>query len=295
MKRKTIFQLQNIVCSYELIATGAPKTQLWDNLLGDVKTPLQMSRIDYFQISDDLQYAVKSCEFLCPLSSEHLPVKITLHLQSFKTRRRGYWKFNRSFLENRQFICDFKCKINDTVSNFNEFDDARVNWEHLKFKMREFSRNESIKIAKLRKINRENLEEKVKTFAGIDDQSESDLEEYENAKAELEKIYDHSAEGIILRSKSQWYEEGEKASKYFLTFEKSRKAKTCIRKINYEEHGETCDPKIIMSELKMFYQNLYRKWSVKTEKECPKYISELNAPGLSLEERELCEGKLTLT
>ena len=64
--------------------------------------------------------------------------------------------------------------------------------------MREFSRNESIKIAKLRKVNRVNLEEKVKTFARIDYPSESDLEEHKNAKAELEKIYDHIAEGIIL-------------------------------------------------------------------------------------------------
>ena len=102
--------------------------------------------------------------------------------------------------------------------------------------------------------NLENLEEKVKNFAIIDDPSESDLEEYENAKAELEKIYDHIAEGIILRSNSQWYEEGEKAYKYFLTLEKSRKTKTCIRKITSEEHGETCDSKIIMSEAKNVLQ-----------------------------------------
>ena len=43
------------------------------------------------------------------------------------------------------------------------------------------------------------------------------------------------------------------------------------------------------------YQNLYRKRSIKTEEECLKYLSELNTPSLSLEERELCEGKLTLT
>ena len=151
------------------------------------------------------------------------------------------------------------------------------------------------KIAKLGKVNRENLEEKVKTFARIDDPSKSDLEEYENAKTKLEKIYDHIAEGIILRSKSQWYEEGEKASKDFLTLEKSRKAKVCLKKINSEEHRETCDPKIIMSELNMFYQYLYRKWSVKTEEECLKYLSKLNTLSLSLEERELCEGKLTLS
>ena len=45
----------------------------------------------------------------------------------------------------------------------------------------------------------------------------------------------------------------------------------------------------------MYYQNLYRKRSVKTEEECLKYLSELNTPSLSLEERELCEGKLMLT
>ena len=50
-----------------------------------------------------------------------------------------------------------------------------------------------------------------------------------------------------------------------------------------------------MSELKTYYQNLYRKRSVKTEEECLEYLSELNTPSLSLEERELCEGKLTLT
>ena len=169
-----------------------------------------------------------------------------------------------------------------------------VNSEYLKFKLREFSRNESIKIAKLRKVNRENLEEKVKTFARIDDPSESDLEEYENAMAELEKIYNHIAEGIILRSKSQWYEEGEKASKYFLTLEKSRKAKHVSERL-IQKNVENRDPKIIMSELKPYYQNLYRKRSVKTEEECLKYLSELNTPSLSLEERELCEGKLTLT
>ena len=34
---------------------------------------------------------------------------------------------------------------------------------------------------------------------------------------------------------------------------------------------------------------------MKTEEECLKYLLELNTPSLSLEERELCEDKLTLT
>ena len=45
----------------------------------------------------------------------------------------------------------------------------------------------------------------------------------------------------------------------------------------------------------MYHQNLYRERSIKTEEECLKYLSELNTPSLSLEERELCEGKSTST
>ena len=39
--------------------------------------------------------------------------------------------------------------------------------------------------------------------------------EYESAKQELDRIYDHIADGCILHSKAWWYEEGEKASNIF--------------------------------------------------------------------------------
>ena len=99
---------------------------------------------------------------------------------------------------------------------------------------------------------------------------------------ELEKIYDHITDGIILRPKAQWYEEDEKASKYFLTSEKSSKAKTCIRRLNSESNG---DPHSIMSEIKTFYGNLYKRISVKTEEKCLQYLSKLSTLKLSENEK----------
>ena len=120
------------------------------------------------------------------------------------------------------------------------------------------------------------------------------LADYEEAKTELEKIYDHITVGIILRSKVQWYEEGKKGSKYFLTLEKKRKAKTCIRRLNSESNGQIEDPQSIMLEIKMFYSNLYKRTSLKTEEECLQYLLKLSTPKLSEDEKSLCEGKLTL-
>ena len=86
--------------------------------------------------------------------------------------------------------------------------------------MREFSRDTAVKLAKARKLERENFEFKLNSYEKIINPSEDNLRVLDNAKAELEKIYDHITNGIILRSKAQWYEEGEKASKYFLSLEK---------------------------------------------------------------------------
>ena len=103
-----------------------------------------------------------------------------------------------------------KNKINELISTFKDFDDPRVNWEYLKFKMREFSRHTAMYLSKLRKEAREEIEAKVKSFEKNHSPSADDLADYEEAKVELEKMYDHITDGIILQSKTQWYEEGKK-------------------------------------------------------------------------------------
>ena len=245
-------------------------------------------------MSNDLQFGVHSCENLCPLSGDHSPVKLKLRTDLVDDRGRGYWKFNSSLLENSQFVFDMKNKINEISSTFQDFDDPRVNWEYLKFKMRQFSRSTAKQLSKSRKEAREKLESKIENFEKNENPSQEELADYEEGKIELEKIYDHITDGIILRSKAQWYEEGEKGSKYFLTLEKSRKAKTCIRRLNSESNGQIEDPQSIMLEIKTFYSNLYKRTSVKTEVECLQYLLKLSTPKLSEDEKSLCEGKLTL-
>ena len=49
------------------------------------------------------------------------------------------------------------------------------------------------------------------------------------AKQKLEEYYDNIANGIIIRSKANWVEYGEKNTAYFSALEKLRKAKTIVR------------------------------------------------------------------
>ena len=84
---------------------------------------------------------------------------------------------------------------------------------------------------------------------------------------------------------------------HFLSLEKSNKAKTHIRKLRRCESSkeELIDPKIIQSEIKSFYSELYERRSQKTEQECLNFLAELNTPKLSVDDQRLCEGKLTVT
>ena len=128
------------------------------------RTPFQISRLDFFLISNDSQYGVDSCENLCSLSSDHSPVKLKLRTYLADDRGRGYWKFNSSLLENNQFVLDMKNKINEISSTFKDFDDPRVNWEYLKFKMRQFSRFTAKQLSKSRKEAREKFESKIENL-----------------------------------------------------------------------------------------------------------------------------------
>ena len=70
----------------------------------------------------------------------------------------GHWKFNNSLVNDVNFINKMQDLINKVSLNFNEFDDPMINFEFLKYKIRNFAREYSINKAKERKSRREFLE-----------------------------------------------------------------------------------------------------------------------------------------
>ena len=106
-------------------------------------------------------------------------------------------------------------------------------------------------------------------------------------------MYNYITEGIILRSKDNWYEYGEKSSKHFFSLEKRNKAKSHLRKVVETNEQETSDPIEIIRSLKDFYSSSYTRRSNKTEDECITYLGNINIPKLTDDERNVCQGKLT--
>ena len=80
--------------------------------------------------------------------------------------------------------------------------------------------------------------------------TEDNIQSYNIYKKELESIFDHIAEGIRIRSKCDWYEHGEKSTKFFLNLEKKRGNQIQIRKLKIDEKEIDGDVEILKKNQK---------------------------------------------
>ena len=98
--------------------------------------------------------------------------------------------------------------------------DPQFCWEYLKYEIRKFPIHFSKDIVPNKKTERTYLENKLKTLETRP--NFVDNPEYTETNENLDMIYQAKTNGIRIRSKCNWYEHGEKSSKFFLKLEKSR-------------------------------------------------------------------------
>ena len=79
---------------------------------------------------------------------------------------------------------------------------------------------------------------------------------YLDYKNKLEQICEERANGVKIRSKCEWYEFGEKSSKFFLNLEKQHALISQVRTLLCGEK-ELTDKHKINQELKCIYKNLF--------------------------------------
>ena len=105
--------------------------------------------------------------------------------------------------------------------------DEQSKWEILKYEIQKFTTRYPKVIAKEKRKKQLELESKLKILEKSFS-CDKNIEEYHKRKADLDEIYDNTAEGVKIRSKCQWYKESEKSTKYFINLEKKHVEKTII-------------------------------------------------------------------
>ena len=248
-------------------------------------------------VSDTLQEHVETVDIIPSTKSDHSA--ITLALNGIDESKGGpsFWKFNSTLVNDNEYCQLLDGNFKMWQEEFKEIINKRVVWDLLKYKIRLFTIDYSKIKARSRRANLIEVEGKLRRCKEKCDAEPSiqNVEELERIQANYDELYDYITQGAIIRSRVTCYEKGEKNNKYFLNLEKSNKKKSCVRKIFTSDETLTINPKTILSELELFYSNLYKtKNDEESERKLSSLLDDLSGvPTLSEELRAICEGEIT--
>ena len=104
--------------------------------------------------------------------------------------------------------------------------------------------------------------------------------QYNSFKDKLNDIYEEISNGIKIRSRSNWYELGEKSNKYFLNLEKSRACQNILHKI-CSKTQEITDLTKINTTIFDFFANLFKEKLKTNGESLNNFLNDLSIPSLS--------------
>ena len=198
----------------------------------------------------------------------------------------NYWKFNVTLLADTNYNTEMD-------SNFTRWGqehaglNPQLKWEIYKYEIRKFSMKFAKKKAKLKRDRLEKLEAILGNFEKNPTNQDQDI--FDHAKNEFELIKQEEVLGQILRSKCNWYENGEKSSKYFLNLEKFNAKQCAISCLINEQNTELNNTQEILSEIDRFYSSLFKKNMNASRASCAEFLSSLNLPTLTDEQKIFCD------
>ena len=258
------------------------------------KYPVVHTRLDYWFISSNLEKMAYSCDILTSITPDHSGLRLQLkNLSDNYVFGKSYWKFNNSLCEDKEFVENMFKKIKELKDEFSSQFSTKISlWDFMKMKMREFTIKFSKEKAKTRRLQIESLEKEIDELEKklTLNSPRSIIDDIGNKRATLRKMYDYSKQGLRVRSRAEWVEEGEDNVQYFEQLLKSNKKKTVIRELYDEEKNIISENNKILDIIKDFYENLYSQHKRKIDNGSP-FLK--NIPTLCEESKDLCEGEVT--
>ena len=273
--------------------------------------PLKCGRLDMLFINDDLTSSVRDITIKPGYRTDHSLVVMKIQVMEAE-KGPGIWKFNESVLQDVEYINTVKSTLRDIVYQYaipvydEEYATDENNFHSVQFTIDDclfyetlimLIRGETVKYCK-RKARKRRAKEKELTNnihraqeVFNTNKNELNAQLINAAKEKLEVHRKPYIEGLIIRSRTQWHEEGEKSSKYFLSLEKRNIARKTIQYLQN-------DGKTIMKSaeiLSVFTKTFQDKYSARNEIEPNiNFIKNNISETLTEAEKDTLEAEITL-
>ena len=248
------------------------------------------SRLDYFVISFGLSNLIETSDICPSILTDHSLIKIKLCIES-NPRGPGIWKFNCSLLSDQDYVQKVKHAIAETIL-IEEGVNPDLLWETIKLRIR----TDSIQYSSRKKrCNNNALLALNKRLTRLEyefqqNPNNEDRDIIKLIKQDISDLLQKQINGMVMRSKCDWQEHGEKPSTFFLSLEKKNFNNKTIKRLRLPDGNITMDENNILKELKSFYSTLYTT----THNPIPNFreLDHIPQPTLNIDDQQQCEGPL---
>ena len=251
------------------------------------------SRLDKFFISPNLVKFASKCEILPCCLSDHDFVHLHFDFKDLIPRGPGIWKFNNSLLDNEDFCSFISDRITDLSSCKSSFDSVKQWWDFFKSSLK----NDIIHFA--RECRKRLHRDRVSLTNRLIDlkrqlvQGDSLMSpEIIFVESQLAALSDRISEGVKVRSRAQWLEQGERPTRFFFKLEKERAERNCVTSI-LNSDGVIVSSRVDVERAHVdFYSGLFSAEQIDPFSQG--LLLEGVTRSLSEPDRALCEGEISL-
>ena len=230
--------------------------------------PFKQARLDFFLISEHLFTEIENSSIEAGYRTDHSAINISLNFQKH-TKGSSYWKFNNSLLKDPEYIKIVKNVIKTTKEQYSTQenpDDISTSELTLSINDQLFFdtllmeiRGKTISYSSYRKKSQDKREtiliNEINDLEANFDPSRNNI--LREKQKELQELRQKKIEGVRIRSRARWIEDGEKASKYFCNLENRNFISKMMPRLTREDGTYASDQDEIIMETKLFYENLY--------------------------------------
>ena len=254
------------------------------------------ARLDRIYMDPEITQLVQNYQIIPVNFSDHDQLSLEVKWGKQTKWGKGMWKLNSQILENP----DFQAAIKSLVEMHKEtkaFHSTMDGWDALKLKFKQTAVRFSTQASREKERKAEELQERViKAKMNLENnvQIERNQEELENALQQLEILEEETRKSIMIRAKEQELKYDERPTKYFFQKDKQIKIQKHIDTIFKDDNDaneELKSKKAIMTEIEVFYQNLYKVEEI-DEKQLDENLKHIKNK-LDSEDRQLLNKPIT--
>ena len=250
------------------------------------------SRIDFLGVPATWSSFVSNTAMIsCPYS-DHCAVSVSINLPSPVKYGPSFWKLNTSVLDDPDYCHLINTFWNVWSTRRRDFSSLSSWWDAGKAEIKSISIKFCSSRAKRRRQRRSLLEARIASLKALLDQGDASvMGSYKECLAELALLDKLETDGLKVRSRVKWAEEGESSSSFFFKSCKKQRLSSTIFSIKNDQEVEVSDTHDMLNAWESFYKALFSKTN--TDKDLQRRLLNFLPNSLSPEERLRCEGPLS--